>query len=149
MRATGTYVTATTLGEPVRAFVPRPLPPARPALAPESYEAGTRDAELALARLSGVSGLVPSVEWLLYSAIRKEALLTSQIEGTQATLTDLFDGEAGLVVANINLMDAQLVDNFYLFVLSRYPAAAEKDTAEAAAVGQSQAAGRRSAVVAL
>ena len=51
--------------------------------------------ELALARLAGVSGLVPSVEWLLYSAIRKEALLTSQIEGTQATLTDLFDEEAG------------------------------------------------------
>jgi len=42
----------------VRAFVPRPLPPARPVLAPESYEAGTRGAELAVARLSGVSGLV-------------------------------------------------------------------------------------------
>ena len=42
----------------MRAFVPRPLPPARPVLAPESYEAGTRGAELAVARLSGVSGLV-------------------------------------------------------------------------------------------
>src|SRR5256885_7059850 len=73
MRSTGTYVTATTLGESVRAFVPHPLPPAKPALAPESCEAGTRAAELALARLSGVSGLVPSVEWLLYSPIRKEA----------------------------------------------------------------------------
>ena len=46
---------------------------------------------LALARLAGVSGLAPSVDWLLYSAIRKEALLTSQIEGTQASLADLFD----------------------------------------------------------
>src|SRR5438552_14227353 len=100
MRSAGTTVTSTTLGESVRAFVPRPLPPARPVLAPESYEARTRGAELALARLSGVSGLVPSVDWLLYSAIRKEALLTSQIEGTQATLTDLFDDEAGLAVAN-------------------------------------------------
>ena len=48
---------------------------------------------MALARLGGVAILVPSVDWLLYSAIRKEALLTSQIEGTQATLTDLFDDE--------------------------------------------------------
>ena len=110
MRSTGTYVTTTTLGEPVRAFVPRPLPPARPALARESYEAGTRAAELALARLSGASGLVPSVEWLLYSAIRKEALLTSQIEGTQATLTDLFDEEAGLTVANVD--DVEEISNY-------------------------------------
>jgi Fic family protein len=110
MRSTGTYITTTTLGEPVRAFVPRPLPPVRPALAPASYEAGTRGAELALARLSGVSGLVPSVEWLLYSAIRKEALLTSQIEGTQATLTDLFDEEAGLAVANTD--DVEEVSNY-------------------------------------
>lgn len=47
-----------------------------------------------------MSGLVPSVDWLLYSAVRKEALLTSQIEGTQATLTDLFDEEAGFKVSN-------------------------------------------------
>jgi Fic family protein len=110
MRITGTYVATTTPGEPVRAFVPRALPPTRPALAPESYEAGTRAGELALARLSGVSGLVPSVEWLLYSAIRKEALLTSQIEGTQATLTDLFDDEAGLTVANTD--DVEEVTNY-------------------------------------
>jgi Fic family protein len=110
MRSTGTYVTTTTLGEPVRAFVPRALPPARPVLAAESYEAGTRGAELALARLTGVSGLVPSVDWLLYSAIRKEALLTSQIEGTQATLTDLFDDEAGLAVANTD--DVEEVTNY-------------------------------------
>ena len=110
MRSTGTYATTTTLGEAVRAFVPHPLPPAKPALAPECYTAGVRGAELALARLSGVAGLVPSVDWLLYSAIRKEALLTSQIEGTQATLTDLFDGEAGLVVSNGD--DVEEVSNY-------------------------------------
>jgi Fic family protein len=100
MRSTGTTIVSTTLGEPVRAFVPRPLPPARPPLAPESFADLNREAELALARLSGVSGLVPSVDWLLYGAVRKEALLTSQIEGTQATLTDLFDEEAGFAVDN-------------------------------------------------
>lgn len=109
MRSTGTYVTTSTLGEPVRAFVPYRVPPSRPALTPHCYEAGTRAAELALARLSGVSGLVPSVDWLLYSAIRKEALLTSQIEGIQATFTDPVDEEAGLAVANTD--DVEEVSN--------------------------------------
>jgi len=109
-RETGTYAISTTLGEPVRAFVPHPLPPARPALAPDLYADLNRQAELALARLAGVSGLVPSVDWLLYSAIRKEALLTSQIEGTQATLTDLFDEEAGFKVRNTD--DVEEVTNY-------------------------------------
>jgi len=99
-RSTGTYQTSSTGGEAVRAFVPNALPPTNPPLALEDFRELNRHAELALARLSGVAGLVPSVEWLLYSAIRKEALLTSQIEGTQATLTDLFDEEAGLTVSN-------------------------------------------------
>ena len=101
---------STTLGEPVRAFVPHALPPRRPALAPESYGAANRLAELALARLSGVSGLVPSVDWLLYSAVRKEALLTSQIEGTQATLVDLLNDEAGFAISNTD--DVQEVSNY-------------------------------------
>lgn len=109
-RSTGTYATSTTLGESVQAFVPHPLPPSGPALMPDSFVALNRQAELALARLSGVSGLVPSVDWLLYSAIRKEALLTSQIEGTQATLTDLFDEEAGFAISNMD--DVEEVTNY-------------------------------------
>jgi Fic family protein len=110
MRSTGTYQTTTTLGETVRAFVPAALPPARPVLALAACEAANRSAELALARLGGVAGLVPSVDWLLYSAIRQEALLTSQIEGTQATLVDLFDDEAGLAVSNTD--DVEEVTNY-------------------------------------
>lgn len=109
-RVTGTYVKSTTLGEVVQAFVPDSLPPKNPTLALEVYQDLNRKAEMALARLSGVSGLVPSVDWLLYSAIRKEALLTSQIEGTQATLTDLFDEEAGFKVSNTD--DVEEVTNY-------------------------------------
>ena len=110
MRSTGTHITSTTLGESVKVFVPNPLPPSQPPLAPESFAAASHAAEMALARLSGVAGLVPSVDWLLYSAIRKEALLTSQIEGTQATLTDLFNDEAGLTVSNSD--DVEEVTNY-------------------------------------
>ena len=109
-RSTGTYAISTTLGESVNAFVPHPLPPVDPALSPAAFVDLNRQAELGLARLAGVSGLVPSVAWLLYSAIRKEALLTSQIEGTQATLTDLFDEEAGFKVSNTE--DVEEVTNY-------------------------------------
>jgi Fic family protein len=57
-----------------------------------------------------VAGLVPSVDWLIYSAVRQEALLTSQIEGTQATLVDLFDEEAGLTISNTD--DVEEVTNY-------------------------------------
>ena len=109
-RISGAYAVSSTLGESVQAFVPRGLPPADPALALESFAALNQQAEMALARLAGVSGLVPSVEWLLYSAVRKEALLTSQIEGTQATLMDLFDNEAGLVVRNADDVEEVTID---------------------------------------
>ena len=110
MRVTGSYVISTTLGDNVRAFVPHALPPAAPVLEASSYAELNRTAELSLARLQGVAGLVPSIDWLLYSAIRKEALLTSQIEGTQVTLIDLFDKEAGLAVSNTD--DVEEVTNY-------------------------------------
>jgi Fic family protein len=110
MRTTGTYETTTILGEPVRTFVPYALPPRKPRLSLDAFVEPNRTAELALARLSGVAGLVPSVDWLLYSAIRKEALLTSQIEGTQATLADLLDDEAGFTVTNT--LDVEEVSNY-------------------------------------
>lgn len=110
MRTTGTYIATTTLGEVVRAFVPRALPPTAPPLDADQHAEANRRAEMALARLAGVAGLVPSVDWLLYSAIRKEALLTSQIEGTQATLADLFDDEAGQALANA--ADVEEVTNY-------------------------------------
>ena len=79
-------------------------------MASDFYADLNRHAELELARLAGVSGLKPSVDWLLYRAIRKEVLLTSQIEDTQATLTDLFDEEAGFKVSNTD--DVEEVTNY-------------------------------------
>ena len=109
-RITGTYAVSTTLGEPVRAFVPHALPPTEPALALSVWAASNDAAVMALQRLSAVAGLVPSVDWLLYSAIRQEALMTSQIEGTQATLVDLFNEEAGLAISNTD--DVEEVTNY-------------------------------------
>ncbi|CAI1170799.1 Fic family protein [Serratia quinivorans] len=101
-RTSGRFVATQSHHETVNAFVPEPLPPTAPDLDAKSYQQPNHRAELALARLSGMTGLVTSGEWLIYSAIRREALLTSQLEGTQATLTDIFDEEAGLSVTNAN-----------------------------------------------
>lgn len=110
MRSTGIYVVNTTMAEPFKAFVPHALPPRDPPLDPACYLLAHQQAELALARLSGVTGLVSSVDWLLYSAVRKEALLTSQIEGTQASIADLLDDEAGFSVRNGD--DVEEVSNY-------------------------------------
>lgn len=99
-RVTGKYASSVAGGEPVKAFVPAPLPPRDPplALAGELAER-LHDAEQALARLDLAGEMVPSIDWLLYAFVRKEAVLSSQIEGTQASLVDLFDYEAAEGVA--------------------------------------------------
>jgi Fic family protein len=76
-------------GEAVRAFIPTPLPP-EPALAidPELREE-LDQALLALGRLDSVSNLLPDTALFLYTFVRKEAVLSSQIEGTQSSLSDL------------------------------------------------------------
>ena len=86
---TGTYETTSVDGETVKAFVPAPLPPAPP-LTLDDHARGAMDgALLALGRLDGVSSVLPDTHLLLYTYVRKEAVLSSQIEGTQSTLSDL------------------------------------------------------------
>ena len=86
---TGRYAVTAAGGETVRAFIPSPLPPV-PALALDGpLQRSLETATLALGRLDGVSTLLPDKEVFLYSFVRKEALLSSQIEGTQSTLSDL------------------------------------------------------------
>lgn len=94
-RVTGTYRTTTHMGEAVRAFVPAPLPPVEPALIVDEPMAVLHaDALRAVDRLSIAAQMVPSTNWFLYGFVRKEAVITSQIEGTQATLQDLVTFEA-------------------------------------------------------
>lgn len=82
-------------GEMVRAFVPPPLPPS-PAIDILSLLDRLSAAERALGRLDGITILLPRQELFLYMYVRKEAVLSSQIEGTQSTLSDLlrFETEA-------------------------------------------------------
>jgi Fic family protein len=94
-RTTGSYISVTAAGEEVRAFVPAPLPVADPQLVIEGALARRlAAADRALRHLELASQMVPSLDWFLYGFVRKEAVVSSQIEGTQATLTDLFQFES-------------------------------------------------------
>lgn len=85
----GHYVKAATAGESFRAYVPAPLPP-RP---PVEWTSGLRSrfdtALLELGRLDAVTDLLPNASLVLYAFVRKEAVLSSMIEGTQSSLADL------------------------------------------------------------
>lgn len=85
----GVYLPCTTAGETFRSFVPHPLPPTPPLVLPSGaydlYEMANR----ALGRLDGISLLLPDTTLFTYMYVRKEAVLSSQIEGTQSSLSDL------------------------------------------------------------
>ena len=86
---TGRYEAVTAGGESVRAFIPTPLPPDPPLVLDGGLQPLLEAAVLALGRLDGVSTLLPDKSLFLYSYVRKEAVLSSQIEGTQSSLSDL------------------------------------------------------------
>ncbi len=85
----GQYRKVATAGEGFKAFVPAPLPP-RPAIDWTPALRGRFDTALvALGRLDAITDLLPNAGLLLYSFVRKEAVLSSMIEGTQSSLADL------------------------------------------------------------
>ncbi|MCL4822254.1 MAG: Fic family protein [Vicinamibacteria bacterium] len=95
-RTTGRYERTLVGGEEVAAFIPFALPPADPALALDGTLAlRLHRAEQALVRLELAGEMVPSLDWFIHAFVRREAVLSSQIEGTQATLVDLLAFEAG------------------------------------------------------
>ena len=85
----GHYVTVTAGDEAVRAFVPSPLPPNPPIDWTPTLRSKFDQALLALGRLDSVSTLLPDTSIFLYMYVRKEAVLSSMIEGTQSSLSDL------------------------------------------------------------
>lgn len=92
---TGSYETTVAGGERVRAFTPAPLPPSPPIDLGGSLQRRLESASLALGRLDSVSVLLPDESVFIYSYVRKEAVLSSQIEGTQSSLADLLFLERG------------------------------------------------------
>lgn len=111
----GRFVVTAVAGERVRAFVPPPLPP-DPAIDVLALLPKLSAAERALGRLDGITVLLPRQELFLYMYVRKEAVLSSQIEGTQSTLSDLLrfetEAQAGQPVDDIrevsNYVDAMM-----------------------------------------
>ena len=109
-RETGKCIVSNTAGESVRAFLPNPLPPNPPLELDRFYPLLDR-ANQALGRLDGLSNILPSPDLFLYFYVRKEAVLSSQIEGTQSSLSDLllFENEA---VPGVPLDDVREVSNY-------------------------------------
>jgi Fic family protein len=94
-RTSGRYERTIAGNEAVQAFVPAALPPKDPEIKIDGQlTERLRTAEHALARLDLASEMVPSLDWFIYAFVRKEAVISSQIEGTQATLIDLLNFEA-------------------------------------------------------
>ena len=106
----GTYVTSSVAGETVRAFIPPPLPPV-PELDLNGLHQQLDRANQGLGRLNGMTTLLPDIRFLLYLFVRKEALVSSQIEGTQSSFNDLllFENDA---IPHVPVEDVEEVSNY-------------------------------------
>jgi Fic family protein len=106
----GRLIVFTVGGETVRAYVPPPLPPVPP-LRLDSVQVLLEQANQALGRLDGLASFLPDLSLFIYAYVRKEALLSSQIEGTQSSLSDLllFENEE---VPGVPIEDVQDVSNY-------------------------------------
>src|SRR5260221_14301282 len=98
-------------GESFKAFVPRDLPPDPPLALDSELHDLLEQANRALGRLDGITLLLPDISLFLYFYIRKEAVLSSQIEGTQSSLSDLLLFESA-EMPGVPLDDVQEVSNY-------------------------------------
>lgn len=114
---TGQYITISTVGEKCKAFIPAPLPP-KPDMHITPYLRDLIDQTLlALGRLDSTTLLLPETDIFLYMYVRKEAVLSSQIEGTQSSLSELLIFEIG-GKTGVPIDDVQEVSN-YVAALNR------------------------------
>jgi Fic family protein len=101
----GKYVTISTVAEKAQAFMPSPLPPHPPIEWTPELRSKFDQAMLSLGRLNSVSTLLPDTSLFLYMYVRKEAVLSSMIEGTQSSFSDLLlfelDQEPGVPVDDV------------------------------------------------
>lgn len=110
-RKTGQYITISNVGERCQAFIPEPLPP-KPELSIDGNLRELLDQTLlALGRLDSTTMLLPETDIFLYMYIRKEAVLSSQIEGTQSSLSELLLFEIG-GKPDVPMDDVQEVSNY-------------------------------------
>jgi len=86
---TGQYISAIAGGIACKAFIPAPLPPNPPLEIDSKLQGRINQAMLSLGRLDAISTLLPDAHLFLYSYVRKEAVMSSQIEGTQSSLSDI------------------------------------------------------------
>jgi Fic family protein len=98
--------------ETVRAFVPPPLPP-DPPVRLGGLQHVLEQANQALGRLDGLASILPDVSLLIYAYVRKEAVLSSQIEGTQSSLSDLLMFENN-EVPGVPIQDVEEVSNYVM-----------------------------------
>lgn len=106
----GEQIKCTVAGESYNSYVPKPLPPI-PAIEMEKLYPLLDQANVALGRLDGLSIILPDPSLFLYMYIRKEAVLSSQIEGTQSSLSDLLLYENS-EVAGVPNQDVVEVSNY-------------------------------------
>lgn len=108
---TGYYAPISSVGEKCQAFVPHPLPPEPPLVLDETLHELLNQAAMAVGRLDGITLLLPEPALFLYAYVRKEAVLSSQIEGTQSSLSDLllFESDAA---PGVPVDDVQEVSNY-------------------------------------
>ncbi len=111
-KSTGHYIPTTVAGETVNAFVPDPLPPVLSRQELQSLTSALTAAELALNKLQLAGDMIPSINWFIYSFVRKEALVSSQIEGTQATLGDVLSYEQTGLAESSDPADIEEVTNY-------------------------------------
>ena len=110
-RTAGTYIVDASSGESVRAFVPANLPP-EPPLELTADDLGLVErANRALGRLDGLTVLLPDPQLFIYFYVRKEAVLSSQIEGTQSSFSDLLMYESA-EAPGVPLNDVQEVSSY-------------------------------------
>ncbi len=106
----GRYIRKTYADESVRAFVPPSLPP-DPPLRLDRLQKTLEEANQAVGRLDGLASILPDLSLFIYTYVRKEAVLSSQIEGTQSSLSDLllFENEEA---PGVPIEDVQEVSNY-------------------------------------